>query len=463
MTDSTPPGAAEATMSGDEVGLDPSVVAAVAEALAAGDPPRAREIAQGLHYSELADLFGALPQDGREQLVDALRPSFPAEVIPELEEALRDTVAARLGTDDLARAIANLDTDDALYLIDGLEETKRNQVLQAIPRAIRGQLEEGLAFPEDSAGRLMQRELVAVPAHWDVGTCIDYLRRAQDLPDDFYDLFVVDSRHRPVGWVPLDKFVRAQRATRIADIQEPEFEIIPVDMEQALVARLFKDRDLTSAPVVDSSGRLIGTITIDDVVDVVEEEAEEDMMRLSGIAGSDVHAPALSTARLRSVWLLLNLGTAFLAASVIGLFAESIAKVVALAVLMPICASMGGNAGTQALAVAVRALATGQLTVANAGRIVVKEGIVGGINGFVFALLTGLAAWFWFQDPTISICIAAAMIINLIVAGIAGVAIPIMLDRFGVDPAVSSSVILTTVTDVTGFFSFLGLATLIVL
>jgi magnesium transporter len=309
----------------------------------------------------------------------------------------------------------------------------------------------------------MQRDVVAVPAHWDVGTCIDYLRRGQDLPDDFYDIFVVDQRHRAVGWVALDTFVRAQRSMRISEIQETEFEPIPVDMDEADVARLFKDRDLVSAPVVDAGGRLIGAITVDDVVDVIESEAEEDMMRLSGVAGSDVHAPVLATARLRSLWLLLNLGTAFVAASVIGLFAASISKVVALAVLMPICASMGGNAGTQALTVAVRALATGQLTMANASRIVLKEGIVGSLNGFLFALLTGLAAWAWFQDPSIGACIGAAMMINLVVAGVAGVVIPVMLDRLGVDPAVSSAVILTTVTDVTGFFSFLGLATMIVL
>ena len=463
MVTPPPPEAADDAAPGDEVGLDPAVVARALAALDAGDTDAVRAIARELHYSELAQLFGLIRPESRVDLVDALRPVFPAEIIPQLDEALRDEVAGQLGTDDLARALANLDTDDALYLIDGLEETKRNQVLLAIPRAIRAQIEEGLAFPEDSAGRLMQRDVVAVPAHWDVGTCIDYLRRGQDLPDDFYDLFVVDQRHRPIGWVPLDKFVRAQRATRISDLQETDFEPIQADMEQALVARMFKDRDLTSAPVVDAGGRLIGTITIDDVVDVIESEAEGGLMRLSGVAGSDVHAPVLSTARLRSAWLLVNLCTAFLAASVIGLFEASIAKVVALAVLMPICASMGGNAGTQALTVAVRALATGQLSAANAARIVVKEGIVGSLNGFLFAILTGAAAWLWFQDPAIGLCIGAAMMINLIVAGIAGVTTPIVLDRFGIDPAPSSAVILTTVTDVTGFFAFLGLATLFVL
>jgi magnesium transporter len=447
----------------DAVGLDPEIAMRAADALEAGDVAALREIAGQLHYSELAQLFGLLTAVQRAELVEALRPAFPALLIPELDETLRDEVAQHLGTDDLARAIVDLDTDDALYLIDGLEETRRDQVFNAIPRAIRRQLEEGLAFPEDSAGRLMQREMVAVPAHWDVGTCIDYLRRGQDLPDDFYDLFIVDSRHRPVGWVSLDKFVRAQRTTRISDIQETDFEPIAADLDQATVARLFKDRDLTSAPVIDESGRLIGTITIDDVVDVIESQTEADLMRLSGVPASDVHAPVIQTARLRSVWLLINLATAFLAASVIGVFADAIDKVVALAVLMPICASMGGNAGTQAMAVAVRALATGQLTTANAVRIVLKEGMVGGFNGILFALLTGAAAWLWFQAPAIGICIAAAMLLNLVVAGLAGVAIPVLLDRAGVDPAVSSAVILTAVTDVTGFFSFLGLATLIVL
>jgi magnesium transporter len=463
MAGPVPPEHAGSAGAGDEAGLDPAVLARMVAALDADDRAAATAIAHDLHYSELARLFGLLTADRRAALVDALRPAFPAEIFAELDETLRDEVAGQLGTDDLARTLANLDTDDALYLIDGLEESTRDQVLQAIPRAIRAQIEEGLAFPEGSAGRLMQRDVVVVPAHWEVGTCIDYLRRGQDLPDDFYDIFVVDQRHRPIGWVPLDKFVRAQRSTRISDIQETDLEPIPADMEQATVARLFKDRDLTSAPVVDSGGRLIGTITIDDVVDVIEEEAEGGLMRLSGVAGSDVHAPVLSTARLRSLWLLVNLGTAFLAAAVIGLFEHAIAQVVALAVLMPICASMGGNAGTQALTVAVRALATGQLTAANALRIVVKEGIVGGINGFLFATLTGMAAWLWFHDPMIGLCIGAAMMINLIVAGVAGVTTPIVLDRLGIDPAPSSAVILTTVTDVTGFLAFLGLATLLVL
>lgn len=463
MSDPAPLAPVEAGSLADEVGLDPAVVAAVEAALSAGEMDVARGTALGLHYSELADLFESLAHEQRIELVDLLRPSFPAEVIPELDENVRDDVADRLGTEDLARAIANLDTDDALYLIDGLEESKRGQVLNAIPRAIRAQLEEQLAFPAESAGRLMQRDVVAVPAHWDVGTCIDHLRESRDLPDDFYDLFVVDSRHRPIGWVPLDRFVRAKRPVKIAAILDADLEAIPVDMDQEAVARLFKDRDLTSAPVVDSAGRLIGTITIDDVVDVIEAQAEEDMMRLSGVVGSDVHSSVLETARLRSVWLLLNLCTAFLAASVIDLFSAAIDRVVALAVLMPICASLGGNAGTQALTVAVRALATGRLTTANAARIVIKEGIVGGLNGFAFALITGAIAWLWFQDPRIGLCIAGAMTVNLIVAGVAGVTIPVVLNRFGVDPAVSSSVILTAMTDTLGFFLFLGLATLIIL
>ncbi|MBL8697802.1 MAG: magnesium transporter [Alphaproteobacteria bacterium] len=463
MGEPAPLAPVEAGSPSDDVGLDPAVVEAVDAALAAGDHGAARRTALELHYSELADLFEALPHERRIELVDLLRPTFPAAVFAELDENVRDDVAERLGTEDLARTIANLDTDDALYLIDGLGETRRGQVFNAIPRAIRAQLEEQLAFPPESAGRLMQRDVVAVPAHWDVGRCIDHLRESGDLPDDFYDLFVVDSRHRPVGWVPLDRFVRAKRPVKIAAILDSDLEAIPVDMDQEAVARLFKDRDLTSAPVVDAGGRLIGTITIDDVVDVIEEQAEEDMMRLSGVVGSDVHSSVLETARLRSVWLLLNLCTAFLAASVIDLFSAAIDRVVALAVLMPICASLGGNAGTQALTVAVRAIATGTLSTANAARIVLKEGIVGGLNGFAFAIVTGTAAWLWFHDPRIGLCIALAMTANLVVAGVAGVTIPVVLNRVGVDPAVSSSVILTAMTDTLGFFMFLGLATLIIL
>jgi magnesium transporter len=447
----------------DQLGLDPALIYGVVQALDNNDAEAVRKAVADLHYSDLADLIEALWPEHRTQLVEVLRRKFPVEVIPELDEEVRDQVAAQLGTKDLAAAIVDLESDDALYLIEGLEEGKRRQVLHAIPAALRRQMEEALAFPEQSAGRLMQREVVAVPLFWTVGQCIDDMRESDDLPDDFYDIFVVDPKHRPVGWVPLDKLIRSKRPVKIGDIMEQDIEPIPVDMDQEKVAFLFKQHDLTSAPVVDKAGRLLGTITVDDVVDVIEAEAEEDLLKLHGVAETDVHAPLVTTVRSRFVWLFVNLGTAFLASSVIGMFEDALQKIVALAVLMPISASMGGNAGTQTMAVAVRALATRELTAANALRILAKEVLVGGINGILFALITGTLAGLWFQSYMIALCIGGAMILNLLAAGFAGIVIPMLSQKMRIDPAVSSTVILTTVTDVVGFMSFLGLATLLLL
>jgi magnesium transporter len=446
-----------------EVGLDPALIYGVVQALDNNDAEAVRKAIADLHYSDLADLIETLWPEHRTQLVEVLRRKFPVEVIPELDEEIRDQVAAQLGTKDLAAAIIDLESDDALYLIEGLEEGKRRQVLHAIPAALRRQMEEALAFPERSAGRLMQREVVAVPLFWNVGQCIDDMRESDDLPDDFYDIFVVDPKHRPVGWVPLDKLIRSKRPVKIGDIMEQDIEPIPLDMDQEKVAFLFKQHDLTSAPVVDKAGRLLGTITVDDVVDVIEAEAEEDLLKLHGVAETDVHAPLVTTVRSRFIWLFVNLGTAFLASSVIGMFEDALQQIVALAVLMPITASMGGNAGTQTMAVAVRALATRELTAANALRILAKEVLVGGINGVLFAIITGSLAGLWFRSPMIALCIGGAMILNLLAAGFAGIVIPMLSQKMRIDPAVSSTVILTTVTDVVGFISFLGLATLLLL
>ncbi|HEX6980542.1 MAG TPA: magnesium transporter [Alphaproteobacteria bacterium] len=453
----------EAEDAATEFGLDPALVDRVIDALDQEDGAAVRAAIADLHYADLADLIETLSPEHRRQMVEVLRRKFPIEVIPELNEDVRDEVAAQLGTQDLATAIVNLDSDDALYLIEGLEEGKRRQVLLGIPVALRRELEEGLAFPEDSAGRLMQREVVGVPEFWTVGQCIDYMRESDELPDDFYDIFVVDPRHRPIGWVPLDKLIRSKRPVKIRDIMETDLEPIPVDMDQEKVAFLFKQHDLTSAPVVDKAGRLIGTITVDDVVDVIEAEAAEDLLRMHGVGETAVHAPLLYTVRSRFVWLLINLGTAFLSALVIGMFERTLEAVVALAILMPITASMGGNAGNQAVAVAVRALATRELTPANAFRILVKEVLVGGINGFLFAIVTGTIAGLWFKDWMIGLCIGGAMVVNLLVAGLAGILIPLVSHRFRIDPAVSSTVVLTAITDVVGFLSFLGLATLLLL
>lgn len=457
------PAATENEGAAAEVGLDPARVFSVVQSLDRDDAAAVRAAVADLHYADLADLFETLSPEHRAKLVEVLRRRFPAEVIPELDEGIRDEVAGQLGTQDLAAAIVDLDSDDALYLIEGLEESKRRQVLHAIPAALRRQMEEALAFPEESAGRLMQREVVAVPLFWTVGQAIDYMRESDDLPTDFYDIFAVDPKHRPVGWVPLDKLIRSKRSVKISDIMEHDIEPIPVDMDQEKVAFLFKQHDLTSAPVVDKAGRLIGTITVDDVVDVIEQEAEEDLLRLHGVAVTSIHTSLLATVRSRIVWLAINICTAFIAAAVIGLFEESIEKAVALAVLMPITASMGGNAAAQAMTVTVRAIATRELTAANAMRIVWKEVLVGSINGLIFATVAGSVATAWFDDPLLGICIGAAMILNLAVAGLVGTAIPLISNRLKIDPAVSSAVIITTITDVVGFLSFLGLATLLLL
>jgi magnesium transporter len=459
----TQPAAPDAAETAAEVGLDPALVYGVIQALDRNDADAVRAAIADLHYSDLADLMESLWPEHRKQIVEVLRRKFPVEIIPELDEGVRDEIAGLLGTQDLASAIIDLESDDALYLIEGLEEGKRRQVLHAIPAVLRRQMEEALAFPEQSAGRLMQREVVAVPQFWTVGQCIDDMRESDDLPDDFYDIFVVDPKHRPVGWVPLDKLIRSKRPVKIGDIMEHDIEPIPVEMDQEKVAFLFKQHDLTSAPVVDKAGRLIGTITVDDVVDVIEAEAEEDMLRLHGVAVTGIHTTLLETVRSRVVWLALNILTAFVAASMIGLFEQSIERIVALAVLMPITASMGGNAGAQAMTVTVRAIATRELTAANALRIVLKEVLVGSINGMIFAVLAASIAVIWFGDVWLAVCIAAAMTLTLTVAGLAGTAVPLLSNRMKIDPAVSSAVVITTITDVVGFVSFLGLATLLLL
>lgn len=443
--------------------LRPGVVKAISEALADGRDMRVRRLVLPLHYTDFADLLERLTTDERRQVVELVRARFDPEVLPELDEAVRAEVIEILGPEETAQAVTELDSDDAVELIDELEDEVQQQVLDAIPEADRAIIEESLAYEEDSAGRLMQRELVAVPTLWTVGETIDHLREDRDLPDDFYDIFVVDPAHRPVGAVKLNRLLRTRRPVRVSDIMDEELKTIPVDLDQEEVAQIFRQHDLTSAPVIDEVGRLMGSITIDDVVDVIDEEFEEDLMRLGGVKEDDLYRAALTTTRARFTWLLVNLATAICASLVIAAFEGTIEQIVALAVLMPIVASMGGNAGTQTLTVAVRAIATKELTTTNAMRIVWKEVMVGGFNGVMFAALTGAVAGIWFSSVQLGLVIGAAMIINMLVAGLSGILIPIVLDRSGIDPAVASSVILTTVTDVVGFFAFLGLAAVFLL
>jgi len=443
----------------DLLGLNPDVIREAIVALDSNDGSAILEIVAPLHPAEIADLIEMLRGPMRTQLVELLRPKFDPVVLTELDETVRDEVAEQLGTETIAKAIASLDSDDALNLISTLEETKQRRVLHAISYALRSMLEEGLAFPEDSAGRLMQREFVAVPTFWTVGEVIDFLRESDDLPDDFYDVFVVDPRHRLIGYVALNRVLRAKRPVLVRDIMIDEFVSVPVNMDQEEVAYVFAQQDLVSAPVVDDNERLIGVITIDDIVDVIHQEAEEDLMRLGGVREDDLYAAVIDTGKSRFAWLFVNLFTAVIASVVIGLFQGTIEQVVMLAVLMPIAASMGGNAGTQTLTVAVRAIAMKELTTANAYRVMSKEILVGTFNGVLFALIVGVIAWIWSGSIGIGVVMAVAMVITLIVAGFAGAAIPLALSRTRFDPAIASGVFLTTVTDVVAFLAFLGLGT----
>jgi magnesium transporter len=443
----------------DLLGLNPDVIREAIVALGSNDGSAILEIVAPLHPAEIADLIEMLRGPMRTQLVELLRPKFDPVVLTELDETVRDEVAEQLGTETIAKAIASLDSDDALNLISTLEETKQRRVLHAISYALRSMLEEGLAFPEDSAGRLMQREFVAVPTFWTVGEVIDFLRESDDLPDDFYDVFVVDPRHRLIGYVALNRVLRAKRPVLVRDIMIDEFVSVPVHMDQEEVAYVFAQQDLVSAPVVDDNERLIGVITIDDIVDVIHQEAEEDLMRLGGVQEDDLYAAVIDTGKSRFAWLFVNLFTAVIASVVIGLFQGTIEQVVMLAVLMPIAASMGGNAGTQTLTVAVRAIAMKELTTANAYRVMSKEILVGTFNGVLFALIVGVIAWIWSGSIGIGVVMAVAMVITLIVAGFAGAAIPLALSRTRFDPAIASGVFLTTVTDVVAFLAFLGLGT----
>ena len=405
-----------------------------------------------------------LPRDDRERLIDWLGADLDPDVLTELDEVVLEGVLAQLAPSDLAHAIGELETDDAIYLLENLSEDRLDEVLHAVPAPDRAAVQEGLSYPEDSAGRLMQREFIAVPGYWTVGQVIDYCRESTDLPDEFYEIFIVDPRQQPIGSLPLHLLMRTKRPVMVRSIMYPETRLVPVDMDQEEVAYLFQQYRMASAPVIDEANRMVGVVTFDDIAAVIQEETEEDLLRLAGVSGeTDLAHSVMRTSRTRFTWLLINLFTAIVASMVIGLFDATIEQIVALAILMPIVASMGGNAGTQTLTVAVRAIAMHELTAANALRVVNKEILVGGLNGIAFAVLMGLIAALWFQSVPLGLVIAAAMVINMLVAGLFGMLIPLTCERVGVDPAIAADVFLTAVTDVVGFLAFLGLAALFLL
>jgi len=453
-------------MNGEPEVLDevtPELVRRVETALAEERADEARGLLAELSATGQASILEQLGEPEREKLVGILKRDLDPETLIELDEEVLEDVLEKLDSKDIAAAARELETDDAASILEELPEEERQEVLAELPADERAEIESALAYPEGTAGRLMQRSLVKVPDTWTVGEVIDHCRETTDLPDDVYDIFVVDSAGRLRGSVPLGRMLRTKRPVPILDIVDPDIPSVPVTTPQHEVAHVFRDQNLVSCPVVDHDRRLLGVIMVDDVVDVIDEEAEEDLLKMGGVNIDDMHAPPVRTARLRALWLAVNLATAVLASLVIGQFEHSIEKIVALAVLMPIVASMGGNAGTQTVTVAVRALAMGELTAANALRFIAKEAAVGGLNGFIFALLMGAAVVAWYGDWRLGAVIGAAMICNLLAAALAGTLIPLGLQKLRVDPAVSSTVFLTTVTDVIGFLAFLGLATIFLL
>ena len=414
--------------------------------------------------ADTADLLSKVSTEEREELVNMYGEFIDPEAYAEMDDELSRASLEKLNAEDVAVIISNLESDDALELIEHLDPEFQQEIIRKLSAKTRVALEEGLNFPEDSAGRLMQREVVAIPQFWTVGKTVDYLRAAaDDLPEDFFDIFIIDPSYHVVGNIPLNRLIRSKRIEKIEDLCIDTTAPIPADMDQEEVAHLFRRDNIISAPVIDADSRLLGVITIDDVVDVIDEEAQEDILKLAGVDQGDLYRAVLSTTGTRFRWLFVNLLTAILASVVISFFDATIEQIVALAVLMPIVASMGGNAGTQALTVAVRALATKELSGTNTMRIIWKETIVGTLNGTAFAIISGIIAALWFGSTMLGIVIALAMVINLMIAGVFGAAIPIILDRSGADPAVASTVFLTTVTDVVGFFAFLGLAAILLI
>ncbi len=439
--------------------LTGAFVEEVTDALAAGDSARVQELAEPLHPADIADLIEQVEPEERQSLAAALGDVLDADVISEMNEVVREQLIDVLDAGQVADVVTQMETDDAVAILEDMDEEDQAEVLRSLPADERIAIEEALSYPEESAGRLMQRDLIAVPAYWTIGQVIDFLRQAgDDVTNDFWEIFVVDPSHKPVGTMRLSIVLRAPRNVLVGDVMQREQTLIPVDMDQEEVALRFQKYALISAAVVDASGRLAGVITVDDVVHIIQEEADEDILRLSGAGDGDINDSVAEIVSTRLRWLVVNLGTAILASIVIGFFAGTIEKMVALAILMPIVSALGGNAATQTMAVTVRALATDQLTETNTRRTILKEIRVAVINGAAIALLVGVAAGLYFVNLHLGLVIATAMIGNIVVAGIAGVMVPLTLDRMEVDPAVSSPVFVTMTTDVMGFLFFLGLA-----
>ncbi|WP_342068596.1 magnesium transporter [Yoonia algicola] len=450
---------AEAENQEDEAfGITDRLVSEVMEAVDRNDGAFLTETLDTMHPADVAHLLEQIDTRERRALLTAWPGGLEGEVLSELDEELREEVIGQLNPGELADAVRDLESDDVVDLVEYLDDTQQEAVLDALDASDRVVVEQALSYPEESAGRHMQSELVRAPEHWTVGEAIDYMRSDVVLPDQFYHIILVDPRLKAIGYVTLGRVLSHPRDTPLRDITEDTFRTFHVEQDVEEVAQAINHYHMITAPVVDDDDRIVGVITIDDAMMFLEEEAEEDILRLAGVGEGSLSDRVIATTKRRFPWLAVNLVTAIFASLVISLFEETIAGLVALAVLMPIVASMGGNAGTQSLTVAVRALATRDLTTANVWRVIKREVLVGLINGLIFAVVMGIVGVVWFGSPMLGVVIAVAMVINMVVAGLAGTVIPVVLEKIGVDPALASGAFVTTVTDVVGFFAFLGLA-----
>ena len=409
-----------------------------------------------LHPSDSADIIENLSIENRSKLIELEGFNIEPEIFVELNESIQSEILLLLSINSIANLLKKLESDDAITILENIDQSKKDSVLNLLPPQDRFLLEEGLGYPEDSAARIMQREFTAIPSNWSVGQTIDYLRESKNLPDEFLEIFIVDTDFKPIGTVPSSKVLRTPRDNKMNSIMREMQVLIPVNMDQEEVGHTFENYNLTSAGVVDKNNKLVGMITSDDILTIVKEEAEEDVLRLAGVGDEEITDGIFKKTKRRFNWLLLNLFTAFLATWVISIFGATIEQMVALAFLMPIVASMGGNAGMQTLAVTIRAIATQKLSTTNISKTVLKEFAIGILNGIIFAIISSVIVFLWFKDLNLSIIIGVSMILNMIVAGLFGILVPVTLKKFKVDPAISSSVFVTTITDVIGFLSFLG-------
>lgn len=414
-----------------------------------------------MHVADIADFIERISSEKRRAFIKFIKKDFDPEILVEINQSAKEDVLEILGAKQSAEAINTLETDDAVDVIEDFDHAEQQIILGEMPAKERQEIEEYLAFPEDSAGRLVDKKMVCVPEFWTVGQTIDFLRENNDLPDDFYQIFIADPKMKPLGGVLLSRIMRSNRPVKMKDIMNKDLKTISAKMDQEEVAFVFRKYGLASAPVVNSEGRMIGIITLDDIVDVIDEEAHEDILHLGGISDSNFNSGFAETAKSRLPWLMANLITAVAASFVISFFEGVIQKLAALAVLMPIIASMGGNAGTQSITVTVRAIATKELNSTNVMRIIGKEILIGGINGLIFAVVTGTLAYLWYDSIYLSLVFASATVFTLLLAGVSGTLVPIGLVKIGVDPAIASSVILTTITDIVAFGTFLGFASII--